>query len=645
MVDRMKDPDSKPAHLERRVFLKSLLAGSALLLLENTGIDRIAQAFAQESPWTSIPPFQPQHPPGLGFPQSVAAGDPTASGAILWTRIDPSIQTGLAATQVDSSLIQWLDGETPPPDSIVSAINNGTFVLLEIANSPDFKKPILRGYTPIWKDYDQVVKVDVDGKLPPRSLYYYRFITQTGHVSPTGRFKTLVPAGQDLSSTRFAYISCQDFSSGYFPVLNYLAEEELDFVVHLGDYIYESVGKSIYQDPLPDRKITVPSGESKAFTIEDYRTLYRTYRTDPDLRRLHENHAMVSIWDDHEFANDSYYPAVAPDDNTASNPVRRQVANRVWYEYTPARVTFDPKKEFAESLCIYRTLRIGNLCELILTDQRLYRSSHACGSGTLDRYFTKGCTAVNDPKQSMLGIHSGQKEWFLNRLTTSKAQWKIWANEVQFTPLKLLGRWMNLDAWDGFAGERLDIIRTLKKNHVKNLITITGDLHTFEASLIKEDFKKDADRKAVGVEFMVGSVTSSNVLDLVTQIFTKSQSLSNPLPLEVIEKITQVDKEMAQQVKAIKEEKHKGITELSSSHPLLKKLFENLISLIRLENPWIKLFNSSTHGYCILELSPAKATWTAYSVSDIRKKSGTKKTLLFQCEVPKDKAKIRILHK
>ncbi|SDW30681.1 alkaline phosphatase D [Marininema mesophilum] len=633
-----------PAHPERRIFLKSLLAGSALLLLEHTGVDRFARAFAAEEFTSDFPRYLPQQPPGQGFPQSVAAGDPTATGAVLWTRVDPTILNGMTAKHVDRGLVQWLNGSSPP-DSIRQAILKGEFVLLEISLTPDFKKPILSGYTPIWKDFDNVVKVDVDGKLAPRTLYYYRFITQTGHVSPTGRFKTLVAAGTELSSARFAYISCQDYASGYFPVLSYVAEEELDFIVHLGDYVYESVDESAYQNPLPGRSIKLPSGDSKAFTTEDYRTLYRTYRTDPHLQRLHENHAVISIWDDHEYANDTYYPAIAPDDNLTSNPTRRQSANRVWFEYTPARVAFDATKDFTDSLRIYRTVRVGNLCELILTDQRLYRSSHPCGSGTLDRYFTNGCATMNDPNQSMLGTHSGQKEWFLHQLKTSNALWKIWGNEVQFTPLKVLGRWLNLDAWDGYAGERLEIIRNLKENNIQNFITITGDLHTFEASLIKENFNEDSDQNAVGVELMGGSVTSANILDMVTQLFSKIKNSSNPFPLEALEKITQMDKDIAQQVQEIKEMRKKGLVTISSSHPLVEKLFEQLINLVRLENPWIKLINSSTHGYCILELSSAKTTWTAYSVNNIRQSSTSTKSLLFQCEVPRDEAKIDVLHR
>lgn len=618
----------------RRVFLKSLLAGSALVVLDQLGGRHLTDALvrAGKSATHSLPRYQPRHHPGQGFGQSVAAGDPTSSGAILWTRIDPELVPGIRAADYDPALVQWLDGASDSPqDAVRRAIDDGTFVMVEIATTRDFSQVALRGYTPIWRDYDNVVKVDTDGRLAPQKTYYYRFITKTGHVSPIGRFRTLASKESHLDSLRFAYVSCQDYTNGYYHALRFAAEEEVDFVIHLGDYIYESVGDPSYQNPLPDRQIRLPSGQPKAFTIEDYRTLYRTYKSDPDLRKLHERHAMISIWDDHEFANDAYYPAVAPDDSLKSHPDRRQIANRVWFEYTPARIQFDPGKSFKDSIRIYRSIQVGNLAEFIFTDERLYRSSHPCGEETLDRYFSAGCPRMYDPAQTMLGAGvSQQKEWFLHRIKNSDSLWKIWGNEVQFTPLKALTRYVNLDAWDGFAGERKEITQTLKDAGIKNFITITGDLHTFEANLIMEDYQKDPGDAAVGIEFMVGSVTSSNLSDMIYQAATNTAlgAHSNPLPLEAIQEIIR---------------RILGVT-TPLTRSLVDFVVDKLNGIIQTENPWIKLFNSTTHGYCVMELTPYKATWTAYSVDDTKSRDAGDKSLLFQCEVPKDQARIRILN-
>ncbi|WP_363321561.1 alkaline phosphatase D family protein [Polycladomyces subterraneus] len=301
-------------------------------------------------------------------------------------------------------------------------------------------------------------------------------------------------------------------------------------------HIYESVGDPQYQSPLPDRQIHLPSGKSKAFTLEDYRKLYQTYRSDPDLQRLHERHAVIAIWDDHEFANDTYFPAVAPDDSLESDPPRRLTANRVWFEHMPARVTFDETQSFDRSIRIYRSFTWGDLAEFVLTDQRLYRSAHPCGEKVLgERYLSTGCPRMNDPDQTMLG--KDQKSWFLDRMTSATALWKIWANKVQFTPLKLFGQYLNLDAWDGYAGERRQLTKALKKAGIRNWIAITGDLHTFEANLIHEDYGNTSDEQTVGVELMVGSVTSSNLNEMVQQTIRGSISGSNPLPLSAIKQI------------------------------------------------------------------------------------------------------------
>ncbi|MDR6224697.1 alkaline phosphatase D family protein [Desmospora profundinema] len=617
---------------ERRLFLKTFLAGSALFILETWGIDRMARTWANTgSAPSDFPRFQPRHPAGEGFPQSVASGDPTPSGALLWSRVDPDLTDGLSAP-LDTSLIRWLE-QSPNNDwdAFRNEIEKGGWVMVEIAKSSTFGDVNLTGFTPVWNDFDHVVKVDVDGLLQPQTLYYYRFITHTGHVSQTGRFKTMPPAGASVSSIRFSYVSCQDYTNGYYTALRYAAEEEVDLVIHLGDYIYESVGDPTYQNPLPDRAITLPSGKTKAHSLADYRYLYQRYRSDPDLQKLHERHAMVSIWDDHEYANDTYYPAVAPDENPEPDPERRLLANQAWFEYTPARVSFDKHKSFEDSIQIYRSLSIGDLAHVILTDERLYRSPHPCGTGTWNRYFSRGCDQMNASDQTMLG-NKGQKEWFLNEVTSSSAVWKIWGNEVQFTPLKLLNRYLNLDAWDGYAGERRALTRSIKEAGVKNFIAITGDLHSFEANLILEEYNRDTSH-AVGVEFMVGSVTSSNLKEMVTQVTRfrgmshSTGSPSSPIPPQSM-------KEIVDQLS----------TDSVSPQSIIGWILDKLNLLIYNENPWIRLFNSSTHGYCVMELTPQKATWTAYSVDDIRSNNGDK-TLLFQCEVPRDDAHIRILKK
>lgn len=638
----------------RRVFLKSLLTGSALVVAQSFGGGLISKVLADGDTRSAIkaydlPVFQPKGAVGKGFPQSIAAGDPTATGAILWTRVDPAEEkAGLSGDDFDMSLVQWLDsGSKPPNKAVRQAIEDGQFIMVEVSEVPTFNKLAMRCYTPIWNGFDHVAKVDLDGHLESKKTYYYRFITKSGLVSQTGRFKTLPSKGAHLPSVKIGQLTCQDYTNGYFHAVRNLAEEELDFVVHLGDYIYAEVEYGT----VAERKIQLPSGADHAFTIDDYRFLYQTIKSDKDLQLLHQNHAMVAIWDDHEFANDTYYPAIAPDDSDQSNPGRRLIANQAWFEYTPARVHFDRKQKFSE-FQIYRSIAIGDLAELILTDERLYRDAPPCGSKSSDKFFANGCDKMFDPNQSMFGNQvSKQRDWFLDRMQKSKNVWKIWANGVQFTPMKILGRYMNLDAWDGYSGERKIITSELKKAGIKNWIILTGDLHSYEAAIVKDDFKKDRDEEALGVEFMVGSINSANYADMakdkvrgiLPMAKKRKSSNSYPIPEEAFDEIlSKIDAGKLIEDAQEKAKKNK-IREQDIMDDVIDKILEKIFNLVSVENPWLKLFNSTTYGYAVLELSHNKATWSAYSVEDIKSPTSTGKSLLFQCEVPRDQAELRIL--
>lgn len=608
----------------RRKFLKYFLAGSALVVLENSSFKMPFSLTSRAEAAAISNEFEPVFYPGNGFPQSVASGDPTPTGALLWTRIDPQISNGISSESIDFSLVQWLDsGSEKMTRAVKDMIEQGKFVMFEISTTQNFTNTVLKGFAPIWNSFDNIVRIDVDTKLAPHTIYYYRFITKSGYVSQTGRFRTLQQES-DTKPVKFGYLTCQDYTNGYFNAIDHLAEEEMDFVLHVGDYIYESVGDPLYQSPIPGREIRLPSGGPKAMTMEDYRTLYRTYRADPSLQKLHENHAIIGIWDDHEFANDTYYPAIAPDDSLSPDPERRLTANQVWFEYMPARVKFDKSLGFENSIKIYRNIKIGQLAELILTDQRLYRSPHACGPSTTDKYFNGGCADIDNPRRSMLG--NPQKTWFLDQMAGSDALWKIWGNEVQFSQLTLLGRYLNLDAWDGYRAERRQIATHIKQNGIKNVIALTGDFHTFEAGLMKVDYENDADSEAIGVELMVGSVTSSNLREAIRNSLNNTSTVSSPVPLPVIDEIVGILKGRLNVLTTITSE----------------LIFKELQNIIKVENPWIKLIDSSTHGYAVLELSALKAKWTTYSVDQIES-PGAKKSLLWQIEIPKDKPAINVV--
>jgi alkaline phosphatase D len=308
------------------------------------------------------------------------------------------------------------------------------------------------------------------------------------------------------------------------------------------------------------------------------------YRSDPDLQSAHERFAFIQLWDDHEFANDCHQD-FHPDNNTAPNaadtpqPALRQAANRAWAEYGLADVKFDAAKDWETSLQVYRKFIFGTLADLIVTDERLYRDGPPCGNDqSFQRHFSLGCAELQDDHRTMLG--SNQLPWFLNQVTQSPATWKLWANEVMLMQLKAAGLiFVNLDQWDGYPKERSYILRTVRDANVKNFVALTGDLHTFLAGYLKPDFN-NLFQSPVGVELMVGSISSANLAEELTSAVHLP---SAPVPA-----------------------KNFGLPPNA------------LDPMIRLNNPHIRYWNSSTHGYGILDITPTRLQCTFKAVTTIR---------------------------
>ena len=193
-----------------------------------------------------------------------------------------------------------------------------------------------------------------------------------------------VPATSSNDPIRFAFFSCAEYTHGFYNAYAAMADEDdLGFVVHLGDYIYETVGEESFQGGGPEeRQFLFPKNSARddgheALNLIDYRFAYKKYRTDRYLQTVHENFAFITIWDDHEFANDAYR-VYAPDQGGTQEkpdkyPDRRQIANRAWAEYTPTGVTYTPKMGPLDEIRIYRSFVFGDLLELVMTDERLYR--------------------------------------------------------------------------------------------------------------------------------------------------------------------------------------------------------------------------------------------------------------------------------
>jgi len=555
--------------MDRRTFLAYSLASGVVVWAGSTVPSQFAHLFEigkAEAQTTQV------------FPQSVASGDPQPQGITLWTRVNTTV-----------------------PNATLS---------FQIATDVDFRNIVLSGVANTNSDRDYTTKVLLSNRseLRPGTTYFYRFIFENT-TSRTGRFKTLPAPNATVDRVKFGYVSCNDYTNGLFTAFRFLSEEDIDFVVHLGDAIYETVFDPTFQNNV--RPITLPSGSPRAETLEDYRALYKIYRSDPDYQRVHERFAFIYIWDDHEYANDAYqtFNTDAPDPakpELSNTPRRRQTASRVWAEYTPTSIPFDPSRNPLESILLYRTFVFGNLMELIMTDERLYRDAPPCGPTTAQRSLNPGCPNLANPDRSMLG--KTQREWFLGKLTGSTRTWKIWGNEVMTMQLKIakavvdrinpslipVDLFATLDQWDGYPVERATIFRTVRERGVKNFVTITGDLHTFVAGYQRIDFNTPfapgtVPTDAVGVEFVAGSISASNLAEQ-----------PNPFNLDI-----------------------------NASTQLLLA-----------SNPHIVFFNSNTHGYNIIEVTPNLLTCRMKAVSNITSPNATLSTLKV-FDVPKDEVLIR----
>lgn len=303
------------------------------------------------------------------FPQSVASGDPRETSIVLWTRAVPEVEAEDAAVQL----------ELATEESFGSRI--------------DLEGAVLRARA----DHDHCVRVKVTG-LRAGTTYHYRF-AHAGTVSRTGRFRTAPEAAADRP-VRFAFASCQDRVGRYYNTLLRLLDEEhddLDFVVHLGDYVYETTGNPSFMTVgsargttfrLPEEAIALGSGDDAYYaarSLGNYRDLYRIYRSDPVLQRVHERFPFVCIWDDHEFSDDSWQDTATFTGGVLdeTDRERRLASEQAWFEYMPAATDLEGEGELRVSrdalfpnTRLHRHLRFGRHLSLTLTDFRSFRPDH-----------------------------------------------------------------------------------------------------------------------------------------------------------------------------------------------------------------------------------------------------------------------------
>jgi alkaline phosphatase D len=543
----------------------------------------------------------------FAFPQGVASGDPRDTSVVLWTR----------------------------------AVRRNDFVdvnvVVEVASDAGFKSLVASQMVTSTAATDHTVRVLVTD-LSPGTAYYYRFTA--GQDTISGQTITAPAANMDVQ-VNFAWVSCQDYAAGHFGAYRQMlidddkraAADKIFAVIHLGDMIYETRASG-FQTAIDDnfkpigltnadgtqRAVPVfPSGggtragNNFATTVDDYRALYRTFLSDPDLQAARARWPFISIWDDHEFTDDCWQSQANYTDGKTTDEadqVRRVAASQAWFEYVPAHLTgvggvtgvTSQAKDFAPpatpvtnaafpkpndfnfvdepnnraavgAITIYRSLRFGKHVELVLTDERSYRSDHAVpeelamaagfltprnalpkdlvnlldlgGMSGVTQIPLGGTTVPNPRAGSPIGTMLGkdQKQWWKDTMKGSDATWKLWGNEVTLMRLRItsLGATSPLpadlvvsaDAWDGYIAERTELMTFLRANNIQNVVVLSGDIHAAFAGQVLDTYDpatlgSPAIATPVAVEF-VGPGVASNSLFSAFYAATVSNAQLNAL--------------------------------------------------------------------------------------------------------------------
>ena len=432
----------------------------------------------------------------------MASGDPLEDRVIIWTRITPEQDTMINGTYIMST----------------------DTALKQIVKTGDFSTNSSKDYT---------VKIDVSD-LQANTTYYYTFIA-LGKRSAVGRTKTTPSASANNlnAALKFGVVSCPNYEGGYFNAYNALAERnDLDAIIHLGDYIYEyGTGEYTNLNLKDSLRVNFPSNE--LVSIKDYRTRYSLYHLDKDLQRLHQQHLMIAVWDDHEFADNAYETGAENHQaNEGDWEERKQIAKQVYYEWMPIRGEANGTK-------MYRTISYGQLMDLFMLDTRIDGRQKQPAS------FDEPDDTLN-PRKIMSAT---QYDWLINNLKNSQARWKVIGNQVVFSNVNIgfaaedptdynsisMLESLSVDGWEGYLLQRNAIIDSLQKNNLKNTVFLSGDSHSSWAfdinkepvlypieqygylpqanpydPVLKSGYNPETGEGSVGVEFCPPSLSAEN---------------------------------------------------------------------------------------------------------------------------------------
>ncbi len=490
------DDDARGSVLDRRSLIKSglALAGAGTLAALTPSAAR-AEELARATAATKAGVF------GFG----VASGDPTGTAVVLWTRV------------------------TPSPDAVPgSGRGAATTVTWELAADAAFRRVLRTGTVRTDAARDHTVHVDVTG-LSPYTRYWYRF-RALGATSPVGRTQTAPDDGR-VHALRFGAASCANFTGGYFAAYRHLAQrDDLDFVLFLGDYLYEyGNGADRYgPEELAGTRDHVPAGEIES--LADYRMRYGCYRADPDLQAAHARHPWILIFDDHEVADNSWSDGAVNHTASAegSYAARRRRAYQAYLEWIPVRLPDQSVPHVGTRF--WRRFTYGPLADLSCVESRQARDQQVSATGP------QSAAQLADPDRHLLDPHA--LTWLRDGIASTQQAWHLVANAVVLAPVRLpalptapealamLGTTVvtdggvvfNSDQWDGYQADQEALMGSLATSG-GDVVVLTGDIHSSWANDLPRDAGTYAPagplNNSVGVEFVTPSVTSDGFAEIL----------------------------------------------------------------------------------------------------------------------------------
>jgi alkaline phosphatase D len=420
----------------------------------------LARSAALASTVYAAPKFK-QYPFSLG----IMSGDPAPDGFVLWTRLapDPLNGGGMDASSVE---VEWT-----------------------VAEDESMRRIVRKGKAVAARTLAHSVHVEING-LKPQRPYWYRF-KAGAELSPIGCAITAPKPGDAPPQLRFAFASCQHWETGLWTAYDHMADDHPDLVIHLGDYIYEGPGRD---------NLVRKHNSLEIISLADYRNRHALYKTDPAIRKVHQQCPWIVTWDDHEVDNN--YANDSPEDKEtrAEFLERRANAYQAYYEHMPLRASCLPKGSQAQ---LYRRLQFGSLAQFTVLDTRQYRTNQPCDDG-----LKAPCPAVFDPAATILG--DTQEAWLKDSLATSHARWNVVANQVLMAAIDRRPgpeEAYSMDQWSGYELCRDRVLRFLAERKPSNPIVITGDIHSNWVADLKVKWK-DENAPVVASEFVGTSISS-----------------------------------------------------------------------------------------------------------------------------------------